>query len=337
VGYKRQGAAHGELADLAARQQGVVSIRQLNALGYSRKVVAYAARIGRLHRIHRGVYAVGHRQLTWEGHCLAAVLAHEPAVASHTSAAWLWELLNSRPSTFHLTAPSGRRWEKGIQVHCSRLLDLDVGTRRGIQVTALPRTLLDLAGRPRQSPKTEQLLDRAAELELLDRRALEALLARTAGHPGHPRLREALRLYQPRTRVTRSELERSFLAHLEAAGLPLPATSYIVGAYEIDCYWPDERFGVELDAYATHGSPLSFERDRERVDDLLAIGVEITRVTDLRLEREPATVMARVAGHLERRRAAIRQPASDLSAVSAPSALRPAGTWDGSGTGRRRG
>jgi very-short-patch-repair endonuclease len=201
----------------------------------------------------------------------------------------------------------------------------------------VPRTLLDLAGRPRQLPKTERLLHRAAELELLDRRALEELLARTMGHPGHTPLREALRLYQPRTRVTRSALERCFLAHLEAAGLPLPATNYIVGAYEIDCYWTGERFGVELDVYGTHGSPLPFERDRERVDDLLAIDVEITRVTDLRLEREPAAVMARVAAHLERRRAASRQPAARLSAAIAGSASLPAGTWAGSGTGRRRG
>ncbi len=290
----------------------MVSIRQLALLGHSRKGVSKATKSGRMHRIHRGVYAVGHEQLTWEGRCLAAVLAHEPALASHTSAAWLWELLDSRPSTYEFTACHRRRSTPGIRFHAGVLKGVDIAHRRGIPVTSVPRTLLDLAGRQRQVPTIDRLLHRAAELALLDRRALEELLARTKGHPGHPRLREALRLYQPRARVTRSELERSFLAHVEAAGLPLPATNYIVGAYEIDCYWPDARFGVELDVYATHGSPLSFERDRERTDDLLAIGVEITRVTDLRLEREPAAVMARVAAHLERRRAAKRQlfPAS---------------------------
>ncbi len=315
----------------------MVSVRQLALLGHSRKAVAKAAKSGRMHRIHRGVYAVGHEQLTWEGHCLAAVLAHEPALASHTSAGWLWELLDSRPSTYEFTAAHRRRSTPGIRFHAGVLKGADIAHRRGIPVTSAPRTLLDLAGRPRQLPTIDRLLHRAAELGLLDRRALEELLARTTGHPGHPRLREALRLYQPRTRVTRSELERCFLAHLEAARLPAPATNYIVGAYELDCYWLDERFGVELDVYATHGSPLSFERDRERTDDLLAIGVEIARVTDLRLEREPAAVMARVAAHLERRRAANRQPAPRLSAAIAGSASRPAGTWAGSGRGRRRG
>jgi hypothetical protein len=273
-------------------------------LGFGESAVSKAARRGRIHRIHRGVYAVGHRQLSWEGHCLAAVLAHEPAIASHTSAAWLWELLDSRPTSYELSAAHRRRSTPGIRFHAGLLKKVDIAERRGIPVTSVPRTLLDLAGRRRQIPSIDRLLHRAAELELLDRRAVEALLARTMGHPGHPRLREALRLYQPRTRVTRSGLERRFLALVEAAGLPSPASNFNVGAYEIDCYWPAERFGVELDVFATHGSPLAFERDRERSDDLLAIGVEITRVTDLRLEREPDAVLARVADHLERRRGA---------------------------------
>jgi very-short-patch-repair endonuclease len=241
--------------------------------------------------------------LSWEGHCLAAVLAHEPAVASHSSAAWLWELLDSRPTSYELTAAHHRRSTPGSRFHAGILKAPDLAERRGIPVTSVPRTLLDLAGRPRQLPSIDRLAHRAAELGLLDGRAVEELLARTMGHPGHPRLWEAMRLYQPRIRVTRSDFERRFLGLLEAAGLPLPATNFNVGAYEIDCYWPAERFGVELDVFATHGSPLAFERDRERVDDLLAIGVETTRVTDIRLEREPAVVLARVAAHLERRRA----------------------------------
>jgi very-short-patch-repair endonuclease len=271
-------------------------------LGFTANAVARAARSGRLHRVHRGVYAVGHRQLTWEGHCLAAVLAHEPALASHTSAAWLWELLDSRPTSYEFTAAHRRRSAPGIRFHAGLLKDADITERRGIPITSVPRTLLDLAGRRRQSPPIDRLLHRASELELLDRRAVEELLARTRGHPGYPRLLEAMRLYRPRARVTRSELERRFLVLVEAAGLPPPATNFNVGAYEIDCYWPAQRFGVELDVFATHRSPLSSERDRERTDDLLAIGVETTRVTDIRLEREPAAVLARVAAHLERRR-----------------------------------
>ena len=84
---------HQPLFELATRQHGVVSTRQLDRLGYSKSSAAKAAKVGRLRRIHRGVYAVGHENLTWEGRCMAAVLAAVPAVASHLSAGWLWGLL----------------------------------------------------------------------------------------------------------------------------------------------------------------------------------------------------------------------------------------------------
>jgi very-short-patch-repair endonuclease len=89
---------------------------------------------------------------------------------------------------------------------------------------------------------------------------------------------------------------------IRAASLPLPSQNVNLGPYELDCYWEAERFCVELDVYATHGSRRSFEADREREDDLLLLGVELIRVTDVRLGREPDAVLARVAAHLERRR-----------------------------------
>ena len=79
----------------------------------------------------------------------------------------------------------------------------------------------------------------------------------------------------------------------------------LVEGYELDAYWEAEGFAVELDVYATHGSPTSFEADRERGDELLLAGIELIRVTDVRLDREPRETVARVAAHLARRRAAI--------------------------------
>jgi len=92
-------AVHGPLADLADRQHGVVSIRQLTGpLGYSRGEIYRAANAGRLHRIYPGVYAVGYPRLSTHGRCLAAVLACGPdALLSHVSAAWLWGLTKTSP------------------------------------------------------------------------------------------------------------------------------------------------------------------------------------------------------------------------------------------------
>ncbi len=201
---------HQPLADLAELQHGVVSTRQMEALGYSRDAVSYGARSGRLHRLHRGVYAVGHMSLTWEGYCHAAVLACEPnALASHSSAAWLWGLLASRPGTFHVTAPTRRHGKIALHLHFARLTEEDRAFREGIPVTSVARTLLDFAAIA--SPlRLDRAIERAEERALFDLRAVDALLARAGGHRGVGRLRGALAIYRDDPAFTRSRLERRF-------------------------------------------------------------------------------------------------------------------------------
>jgi hypothetical protein len=130
-------------------------------------------------------------------------------------------------------------------------------------------------------------------------RAVEDLLDRTWGHHGWGRLRRATALYAPPP-FTRSEFERHFLAALLSAGLPRPATNFVEAGFELDVYWPEQRFAVELDTYATHGTKAAFERDRLRHEDLMDVGIGMTRVTDVRFAREPDAVLARVARFLAR-------------------------------------
>jgi very-short-patch-repair endonuclease len=274
-------------------------------IGLPKATISDAVRQGRLHSIHRGVYAVGHEALSWEGRLLAAVLANEPAVASHKTAAWIWGLLRTRPGTFHLTAPTRRHRKKLVVVHFARLAPEDVTIVDGIPVTSPARTVLDLA--PDESVRDlGRLLKRADDNELLDRRRFEGMLSRAGGHPGRGKLAAALRAYKPESGVLRSDLEKRFRDLVLAAGLPRPQTNVVVEGYELDAYWEAEGFAVELDVYATHGSPTSFEADREREDELLLAGIELIRITDVRLDREPRETIARVAAHLARRRAAIR-------------------------------
>jgi hypothetical protein len=285
---------------LATQQYGVVTTRQLAELGYGRNSVAKAASVGRLHRIHRGVYVVGYRRLSWHGRCLAAVLASSPSVASHLTAGWLWGLLRSRPGTLHVTAPKARRAKRSFVVHQGDLPDADRTVREGIPVTTLSRTILDLAV-DRSARDIRWQMQRGDDFKIFDLREMHALLARSNGHRGQVRVEAALDGFRPEEVFTRSGLERRFLEIVREAGLPEPSMNLFVEGYEIDAYWADERFGVELDVYETHGSPLPFEEDRVRDDELLLAGIETTRVTGPRLDREPGKVVDSIRRHLARR------------------------------------
>ena len=117
----------------------------------------------------------------------------------------------------------------------------------------------------------------------------------------------AIALYQPPP-FTRSGFERRFFDAVLRAGLPRPATNFVEAGFELDVYWPQYRFAVELDVYATHGTIGAFERDRLRQEDLKVAGIEMTRVTDVRFHRESRAVLARVTRLLEDRRRELRQP-----------------------------
>jgi very-short-patch-repair endonuclease len=314
---KQPPAAHQPLSDLATRQHGVVSTKQLLALGYSLDSMSDASLDARLQRLHQGVYAVGHRRLTWYSHCWAGILGAEanevdevvwPAVASHASAAYLWGIYRYAPERIDVTAPIRRRAKRQFRVHFSSILaPEDRGEREGIPVTSLPRTLMDLAIRARPE-QLDRLLERAEELDLLDVAAIEALLDRAGGHRGRGRLRQALALYQPDLAFTRSRFERQFRRRVRAAGLTDPSMNFNAHGYELDAYWPDLRFAVELDLFETHGSRAAFERDRLRHEELKLLGIEMIRVTKPRLDSEPNQVIGNLKTLLERRRRELATP-----------------------------
>jgi hypothetical protein len=148
----------------------------------------------------------------------------------------------------------------------------------------------------------QRILERSEELRLFELGPVESIIARNRGHRGAKRLRGAIAGYKPPV-FTRSGAERYLLGLLEQAGLPRPATGFNMAGHELDFYWPELRFGVELDLFETHGTRDAFERDRLRDEDLALAEVEIRRVTGRRLEREPARVIERISLMLERARA----------------------------------
>ena len=167
-------------------------------------------------------------------------------------------------------------------------------------MTSVARTSLDLAAVLRFR-NLRRLIRRSEELRVFDLDDFRSVIARNRGHRGRTPLERAMEIYEP-PRFTRSELEREFLRLLDAADQPEPVTAFNVAGYELDVYWPELRFAVELDVYATHGAHEPFEEDRQRDEDLKLAGVELTRVTGFRFEREPRKVMDRVARLLDQRR-----------------------------------
>ena len=205
------------------------------------------------------------------------------------------------PEPLAVTTPQPRKPRLPIQLHRSSILtEADRALEENIPVTAVPRTLLDCAGTSRFS-KLQRMLERCEELKLFDLGVVEELLERSRGHAGWGRLRRAIGLYEP-VPFTRSGFERRFFEAVLGAGLPRPVTNFVEVGFELDVYWPEHRFVVELDTYATHGTIAAFERDRLRDEDLALVGIEMTRVTDVRFHREPGNVLKRVAALLARRR-----------------------------------
>jgi uncharacterized protein DUF559 len=247
---------------------------------------------GRLHRIHAGVYAVGHARLTQPGRWMAAVLAcGEGALLSHRSAAALWGIGTYPGIRIDVTVSdrSGRR-RPHIAVHRPRsLLEEDRWEVDGIPVTSAARTILDLAGV--LGPRLERAFHEADRLGLLDPRALAALGARASGRRGAGRLRALLAAHHGPSPETRSALEHRFLHLCHRAGLPTPAVNVPVCDYEVDAVWPRQRLVVELDGYAFHHARNVFEADRVRDAVLQLAGYRVLRVTHSRLMKEPSSVV----------------------------------------------
>jgi uncharacterized protein DUF559/putative AbiEi antitoxin of type IV toxin-antitoxin system len=287
------GPADRRTAALAARQHGVVALHQLAALGLAPGAVDRRVFTGRLHRVHAGVYAVGHPRLTQRGCWMAAVLAcGEAALLSHRSAAELWGIGTYLDIRIDVTVPdrSGRH-RPHIAVHRPRSLpEEDRGELDGIPVTTPARTIRDLASVVGAS-RLQRAFHEADRLGLLDVPALAALCTRTSGRRGAGRLRALLATHIGPSPGTRSALEHRFLDLCHRAGLPTPAINVPVCDYEVDALWPAQRLVVELDGYAFHHARKAFETDRTRDAALQLAGYRVLRVTHRRLVDDPSAVI----------------------------------------------
>jgi Protein of unknown function (DUF559) len=270
----------------------VVARRQLRALGLGADAIDDRLRAGRLHRVHRGVYAVGHPLLSRYGVWMAAVLIAERAVLSHRSASALWRI---RPSDrVEITVATPIRARPRIAVHRIALPADEVTVHEGVPVTTPARTLLDLAAvlKPHE---LERAANEAEVRRLASPTSLDALVARYPRRPGTPAMKRLLETKRIGANVTKQELEHRFLAFVDAHALPRPHTNRWLRLHdatwiEADCHWPHANLIVELDGGATHHTRAAFESDRARDRKATASGHRVIRITWRQLRDDPGTL-----------------------------------------------
>ncbi len=305
------------VARIAARQHGVIALRQLEGAGVTREAVFKRARSGKLHRLHRGVYAVGHCAPSWQRRWMGAVLAcGEGAVLSHHSAAALWGLLRPIEGPVHVSVPTaaGLARRRGIHIHrCPSLCE--TAGHRGATSLAVPRlTLAEVSSSPAGPPSSPpspaigggrggRLTTRRHNIPVTAIRRTIADLEGTVAPYLHRRARrqaelKGVRLEGVESRRLRSDLEEDFLALFLGNGLPRPETNVRIGRWEVDFLWRPRRLVVEADFFAYHQGSVAFEDDHARDLDLHSLGFAVHRFTDRQLEDEPERIVAVVRGAL---------------------------------------
>jgi hypothetical protein len=273
---------------------------QLLAAGLDRRAVSRWVSSGRLHRVYQGVYALGHRGLSREGRWLAGVFAAgDGAALSHLCAAALWDVREIRTDFVTVIAPKRRSPKGPLRVHECRNLDpLDVTTRRGIPVTTVARTLVDLT----DVLTPHQLANVIHEADFVSRFSLTATreaMARANGRHHLDVLEQALALNAVGSAGTKSGNEDAFLRLPPLAGVPTPLANTKVLGLEVDFLWPDHRLTVEVDGPG-HRRTRTKREDAERDRVLKAAGYTVLRFTDEDVARRPRPVVATLAAAYRR-------------------------------------
>jgi very-short-patch-repair endonuclease len=259
-----------DIAEVAARQYGVISTAQLREAGLDKSAVKRRALAGRLHPIHRGVYAVGHPHLSAEGRWMAALLAcGVGAVLSHRAAAAAWRLLPDQPNApvdVSIPSDTGKKIRRGIRLHRRPSLDPKTVTRhRRVPITTPARTIIDLS---KVAPPAE--VRRA-------RRQATVLGLQVDG--------------EGKDDATRSELEAHFLELCRQYRLPAPEVNVRIAGVLVDFAWRKRRLVVETDGYRYHRGRVSFEDDRARDLRLRSHGFEVVRLTYGQVTKQPTEIV----------------------------------------------
>lgn len=316
---RRRGVSRGTfrlMARLAGAQDGVVARREILAAGIDRCVIDRHIGRSELVHVYRAVYSIGHVALSQLGRWRAALLlVGEGACLSHSSAAQIHRLVDdgrfANQGVIHLARRGGGRTgirpaltsaQPAARIHRIKgLRAQDICHRRGLAVTSVERTLIDLAATlsPRQ---LESTILRAQRLGLLDvPRLADRLSDGMCGKEGIGMLRELIDGATPAKAKTLSEPEAWMLDLFREYGLPEPRVNEPVkgvAGIKVDFCWLEAKLIVEFDGHAFHSSRQALQRDKGRDRMLQLAGYRVLRYTYEDLTSAPAQVVAEIAAAL---------------------------------------
>lgn len=275
----------------------MICFSQLQWLGIAPSTIAVWERNGYLKHSLPSVFSVGHDAPSWEARLWSAVLYAGPgAMLSHGTAARWQGLIDFAPAHIHVTTPRQKRSLAGVKVY-GRRPDVERRLHKGIPVTSLPTTMVDLAATA-DSRAVHRALGQLDFQHLLDVDSLLAACGR--GRRGATALRAAIEEYDPRRKYANRRLEEDFYALCERRHLPLPLLNLYVHDIKCDAYWPDQGLVVELDGKDGHSSPAQLRSDRRNDMTLRGHGLTVLRYDWDLVHQQPAEVCRDVLLMLER-------------------------------------
>lgn len=249
------------ISEIATRQHGRVTTKQLRKEGVDRSRVTRWVRDGRLKHEHEGVFAVGHQAPSVLGILMSAVLAcGDRAAASWFSMAHLYGLIKVRPELPHVSVPTTNGLDRPeISIHRVRALpDAHLTTWFGIPATTVARVLLDIAPRLGLTDLTTACHE-AWIRHKVGPPQIESCIELTPRQKGIKKLRVAYG-----ADAVLSVLEKEFVKLLIKHKIPLPRTNIDVAGRKVDCHWPQFGITIELLSFQFHGTRQAFEADVTR-------------------------------------------------------------------------
>lgn len=274
--------------ETAARQFGLLTATQAHEHGLTDEQIKHRLRSGSWRSLRRGVFAIVGAPSSYEQAAMAAVLAAgDGAVASHFTAALLWEFPDVlRDVGIEITTdrPDQRRL-RGVRTHrTTKFLSVEHTTLRGVPITTVARTLVDCTCLM-SIGQLARAMDRALRRNETTLRAIRTCVSGLRPAPGRRPtvIQELLVKRLPGYEPGDSSSETRVMRTLVEGGLPEPVLHHPVRVdgcrYILDLAYPDAKLAIEYDGFEFHNSRSAFDSDRRRGNRLKAAGWTILNIT----------------------------------------------------------